>query len=380
MSARVAWVSADRAIHLLEPDGVRRQLTGLADESVMWASWGAAKQAPASHTWPTFSPDGRWVAAFEITAERGSVLVTDLEGVQSSVVIELPDQLPIYLQWSGDGERIAVVSQLRDDLLLTVGRVDGRSPQKVLAKGSPLFFTWTDDGRVATFIGGGSPNARMMLLDPEMRRATEVMPGIPGDFCAPVQVGDTLFYGAHDNGVGSIMAFRDGQPVRPLPGGDGLMAFVASPDGTRLARAVAPAGDGTPYQSLSVIDIATGEEHLVVRMECLAFLWAGDDGLVVARVDSDRGLVEWVRVDLSGHQTHLIDLLPSRDMRFYLRFFEQYASSHPIVDPSGRHLLLAGIVRGRGSGSRVWRVPIRGGEPEDIGDGRFAAFGPELRN
>jgi Tol biopolymer transport system component len=381
LTARIVWVSSERDLHLREPDGTTRQLTGAADPSLVWANWGAAASAAsASHTWPTFSPDGLRVAAFRIDSNDGAVLVTDLAGIESSIVIELPEQLPIYLQWSTDGQRIAVVSQLRDDLLLTVGRVDGATSQRVLAKGSPLFFTWTPQERVAAFIGGGSSRARMMLLDPDQRAPTQVLEGIPGDFCAPVVVGDGVLYGAHHDGRAQILCHDGQRQVRTLPGGDGLMAFVPSPDGRRIARAVAPGGDGTPYQSLAILDATTGELRDLGSMECLAFVWAGDRHLVVARVDADRGLVEWSLVDEQGIARHLIDLLPSRDMRFYLRFFEQYAVSHPIVDPEGRYLLLTGILRGRGTAPRVWRVPLAGGEPEDLGPGRFATWGPRLPN
>lgn len=378
MTARIVWVSSERDLHVLDPDGTTRQLTGAVDAAVLWANWGAAEGPGESHTWPTFSPDGLQIAAFRISANESFVVITDLEGVQSSIVIELPDQLPIYLQWSMDGSRIAVVSQLRDDLLLTVAKVDGSDTQRVLAKGSPLFFTWTAEGRVATFIGGGNANAKMMLLDPDARSSTEVLPGTPGDFCAPVVVHEGLLYGAHCDGVSGIQLHAPGKPLRTLPGGEGLMAFVPSPDGKRIARAVAPMGDGHPYQSLSVIDVASGEVTEVARIECLAFVWAGDKALVVARVDPDRGLVEWTLLDLYGNQRHLIDLLPSRDMRFYLRFFEQYATSHPIVDPDGRFVLLTGIVRGRGTSPRVWQVPLAGGEPKELGQGRFACFGPRI--
>ena len=371
----LVWVSEERALHARQPDGREVQLTGFDGGGLIWANWGAAKPAPASYTWPTYSADGRRVAAFEIDASRGAVFVSDADGANSSVIMELPDQLPIYLQWSQDGRRIATVSQLRDDLLLTVANSDGSGSPRVLAKGSPLFFSWTPDDRVAVFIGGGSSNARMMLLDPDQKRPTEVLPGMPGDFCAPVVLADEVFYGAHLDGRASILG-RSPSATRTLEGGEGLMAFVGSPDGTRLARAVAKGGDGTPYESLAVLDLATGDTVRLPEMSCLAFFWAGDDALVVARIDMDRGLVEWVRVDLDGRIRHLIDLLPSRDLRFYLRFFEQYAASHPIVDPTGQTLVLSGIARSMGTSSRIIEVPLHGGEPSVVGPGRFAAYGP----
>lgn len=379
--SRIALVSSERQITIVEPDGRSSQLTGGVDP-MMWANWSDASATKTAHTWPCFSPDGARLACFRLRSGQDSaVLVSSLDGVSSAEVIDLADQLPIYLQWSIDGSKIAAVSQSSQDLLLTVGSPEAVSAQRILAKGSPLFITWTFDGRLATFIGGGSPNARMMILDPGMRKPTEILAGTPGDFCAPVAAHDGLLYAAHERGQASIMFQPESGPVRSLPGGKGLLAFVASPDGKTIARAVAPGGDGSPYRDLTIVDIATGTERRIADMTCLAFQWAPDgSGLVVARVDTDRGVVEWFFVDTHGTSRHLGDLVPSRDMRFYLRFFEQYSASHPIVDPDSRFLVLAGVLRGHVGGGRVWRVPLRGGRPEEVAEGQFATFSPPIAN
>jgi hypothetical protein len=378
--SRIAFVSSARQIHLVEPDGRSSGLTsGAAD--IVYASWTAAAERYA-HTWPAFSPAGDRVACFRLR-EGGDagVLVTSLDGVVASEVIDLPDQVPIYLQWSHAGDRLAVVSQSGDDLLLTVGKPDQVGSQKILAKGSPLFVTWLSDGRLGAFIGGGSSNARMMVLDPDMRKPTEILPGTPGDFCAPVTVGERVIYGVHEHGRGEIlMVDRDAKVVN-LPGGEGLLAFLPSPDGRLLARAVAPGGDGTPYQGLVLIDLESGEERAISDMDCLAFTWLPDSsGLVVTRVDGERGLTEWFLVDIQGTARHVADLVPTRDLRFYLRFFEQYTQSHPIVDPNSRYVLLPGVLRGQASSSRIWKCPLHGGSPEEIAEGQFATFGPPLMN
>ncbi|MEZ4322455.1 MAG: hypothetical protein R3F61_33620 [Myxococcota bacterium] len=379
--SRIAYVAPNRQIHLVEPDGRSSGLTDAAD-GLIWASWVSAGQARYAHTWPGFSPSGDRVACFRLReGGNASVLVSSLDGITSSEVLDLPDQVPIYLQWSVDGERLAAVSQSGEDLLLTVGRTASVSSQKILAKGSPLFFTWTPDGRLATFIGGGSANARMMIMDPDMRRPTEVLPGTPGDFCAPVTAGDSVLYGVHAGGRAEIVRVRGEGDAQHLPGGEGLLAFVASPDGRSLARAVAPGGDGSPYQGLSILDLESGTERLISDMTCLAFMWVPDgSGLVVARVDSDRGLVEWYFIDTDGTARHVADLLPTRDFRFYLRFFEQYTQSHPIVDPDSRHLLLAGVLRGQIQGARIWKCPLHGGAPREVAEGQFATFSPPISN
>ncbi len=368
-------VCADRSLRLALPDDTVRKITGLPYPSFVMAAMGH-RVPRASHTWPAFAPDASRIATFEITPVRSAVVVTDLEGVQVVVVAELPGHLPIYLQWSLDGTRIAVVSQYANQLHLTVGSADGSSEARVLATGSPLFFRWLPDGRIAAFIGGGSPQAKMVLLDPTGRRPDALLPGLPGDFCAPVRVGDSVLYGAHHLGSSTILRYQSGCPLRSLPGGEGLMAFLPSPGDRWLARAVAPHGDGTPYQNLVVVDLETKEEHPVADTACLAFFWAGEDALIVARIDTDRGLVEWLRYGLDGEQQHLMDLIPSRDLRFYLRFFEQYASSHPLIDPQGHTLLLAGVNSRRTKGPALYQIDLQNGESRLLGPGHFACFAP----
>ena len=135
--SRIAYVSSARQIHLVEPDGRSSGLTSGASD-IVYASWTAAAERYA-HTWPAFSPGGDRVACFRLR-EGGDagVLVTSLDGVVATEVIDLPDQVPIYLQWSQAGDRLAVVSQSGDDLLLTVGKPDQVGSQKILAKADRL--------------------------------------------------------------------------------------------------------------------------------------------------------------------------------------------------------------------------------------------------
>lgn len=376
---RIALVTADRDLALIEPGGVRRVLTG-APAGVLWGDWGQLGDA-STYSWPTFAPDGRSIACFRTTGrDQASIWVTDLDGVVSEDVVDVSGRVPIYLAWSLDGSRIGAVTQDQNELLLTTGKVGNGAAARLLAKGSPLFFTWTDDGLVAAFIGGGSADARMVLLDPNAKAPPQILPGMPGDFCAPVRTENGICYGSHRAGRAEILQFRPGD-TRTFPGGDGLLAFVPSPDGKLLARACAAGGDGSPYTDLVIVDLDKGTEQSLLDAEILCFTWVPDGrGLVIARVDQDRGLVEWSLVDLAGVRHHLVDLIPTPDMRFYLRFFEQYTQSHPIIDPSSESLLVAGVVRGRGTKSRVWRVPLKGGPIDDLGEGQFAVFGPAFAN
>jgi hypothetical protein len=99
---------------------------------------------------------------------------------------------------------------------------------------------------------------------------------------------------------------------------------------------------------------------------------------VTARVDTQRNVVIWEVVAPGEPARILHEQHPTRDLGFYLRFFEQFGQSHALVDPTGKWLLLAGWpARAARTGEpRVIRVPLDGGEPDDLGPGNFAVWAP----
>jgi len=99
---------------------------------------------------------------------------------------------------------------------------------------------------------------------------------------------------------------------------------------------------------------------------------------VVARKHNQRKTIAWMRVTLDGRDEELIaELHPSRDLQFWLRYFDQYCLSHPLVSPDASTLVLSGGLVGgpdpKGA-PRIWAVPVLGGEPVEIDGGPFATF------
>ena len=93
---------------------------------------------------------------------------------------------------------------------------------------------------------------------------------------------------------------------------------------------------------------------------------------------SEKAPVIWHYVDLDGNAQILFSAHPSRDLRFYLRFFEQYCLSHPIVDPAGKAMLIPGIRESDSSQSisQIWEVPLDGSEAQVLDEGVFGVYGP----
>lgn len=369
--APIAWLDADRQLVVLDATGAIRSL---AAEGVLWASWGRAEHEDI-HSWPTWGPDGRTLAAFRIARQGGdSRVVLSVPGSVSEVEgASIGDRTPIYLQWAPDGKRLAVLSQGGDELVLE--SVEAARPDRVrpLLRGSPLFFTWLDPVRIAAFVGEPD-GAAMAVIGAGVRTD---LPGTPGNFCTPVGVRDEIAWVAHHRARVMVLVGRpDGTGTRELEIVDGLVALVEAPGGG-LLRAVAPDASGnTSYRDLRHLDPVTGTTRRITDTDCLAFFPAGD-ALVLARRTS-RGTVAFSRMAADGSsEERIAELHPSRDLRFWLRFFEQYHPSHPIVDGAGTTLLLAGGLVGERQPEgppRIWSVPLGGGRATELGPGLFATF------
>jgi hypothetical protein len=305
--------------------------------------------------------------------------VCDLDGVVDHVSATRADHAPVYLAWSADGRFIATLSQREDDLELASYLADDLSYQATLATGSPLFFTWADD-RVAAYVGqDDGAVGEMLMLDPMGVAHARGLDATPRNFCAPVWRNGEVIYVADIRGrLQMVRASPTSGEVEQVEAVEGLVALVASPDGRHMARAMAREGDGSPYTDLALIDVASGAWTPLSSEPCLAFLWTPDGGhLVVASVDTERNLLRWYRQDLDGHRVELAAMRPTRELAFYLRFFEQYASTHPIIDPNGQAIIVGGELAdtvSSHSDPTLWWLPLDGSEPTALCQGVFAVF------
>ena len=371
----IAYLSPDRHVRLIDANGIERAQTKTADAFIGWGSWSAISDDSNVHSWPTWSPDCRQLACFRMSKadSQPRVLAWDIDNVSAEELCVLNRRLPIYLQWCNDNRQIGLVAQQRDRLFLSTVCRGEVGVENNLVNGSPMFFTWADD-KLAVYVGDGS-HPRIALIDPRVPGSATNLPWIPGNFCAPLWLGDRVVYVAHEHNKQPTIVMTDaaGNLVE-LERVQGLIAMSTSPDQTTIARAAAQSADGSLYHDLALLDVATGQVHPLLQDGCLAFLWAGE-GLVAAMLDARQNLLRWFYLAKGEKPRHLIDLAPTRDMGFYLRFFEQYCQSHLLVDAKAEYLLLAGMKTGN-EDPRIWRVPLQGGPAQDIAAGVFAVFAP----
>jgi len=329
------------------------------------------------YSWPCFSPDGSRIAVYRMDkdGQKADVFMTDVDGGEQRVVCSLGERGPVYLNWSPGGDRLGLMTQTEDGISLSTIPANEPGEETLLATGTPLFFTWTPD-RVAAFVGG-DPESRIFGFHPTMSAPHIVMPGRPGNFCVPLAVRRDLYYIDMVESASLVRASTVSLVKRTYDRIDGLVAMTLSPSRRLMARSGAPKGDQTPYRGLAVRAVRKGTWETIFPDDHLAFFWSPlEDALAVAQVDEDEGSLIWWRVGLDGSRVRIGAMRASSELAFYLRFFEQYEASHPIISPDGRYLLVGGSLLDRPDPGhvRVYALDLFGGAPLDLGRGAFGVF------
>lgn len=391
--SRLAFVGLDRQIHLTDTAGA--EPVSLTAPLPPGGAWGMLARPQEGWSWPTWSPDGEWLAAFCVEGgdqESGPVRVVALsiDGVRQVEWAHLPNMSPIYLQWHPKGDALSVLTQQGSELVLSLLRRTRLGQVRPIEQGVPLFFNWTPDGaRVLIHVGGkDDPAGRLILRDPMGDGEDILFERAPGSFCAPVFPGNRAVVALRRaDGTSEVVACDpDGSNPVVLASKRGLMAVLPAPGGSPwLAVACAPKGESTPYRGIELIHAETGETRALTTSDCLAYFWSpAGDYVLYAVVDSDANCLLWNMVLAeSGETVPLGSFWPTRDILFFLHFFDQYAQSHSIISPDGRYVAFAGYPAGGGqadlsSPPRIYLKDVRDpAKPaEAVGRGSFAVFAP----
>lgn len=389
MPARIAYIGANRQLYIR--DGLStRQVTW--SSSVAGAMWGGSPGSEG-RIWPSWSPDGRWLASFRVDGGGDDVsscqiTVLEVDGVEEEVLAEIEGALPIYIQWHADCERLAVLVQAEDELQLWMCQRHRVGYKKMVEQGVPLFFTWAPETHhIAVHAGepGRRGSGRLMLRNLTPTGEDGLFDALPGSFCTPLFFRDRLLYVTGRSMQSHVcVALPDGSEPQVIASMEGLLAVIPSPDGGQIAIASAPRGEGSPYRGIWVVDSDGGPVRQILDGDCQAYFWLPDgEAMIYARVDRAARCLRWVWLDVqSCEEIVLGSFWPSRDQMFYLHFFEQYFDSHPLISPDGRTLIYAGHPGPDAPGerqSRLWQLDLtRPGRPaEPFGTGTFAVFSPE---
>lgn len=395
MSALV-FVGLDRQLFLADlQSGSTQQLTTAGFRGS--GAWNLLRSGQDAWAWPTWSPKGDWLGAFatesgDQSAGPTRVVTLSLDGIRQEEWAQIQNGAPIYLQWHPSGAALTVLMQQDQELALALLRRDRLGQVRPLEQGVPLFFNWTPGGdRVLIHVGSRESEGRLILRDPLGDQEDVLYDVTPGSFCAPVFVADRVAYATEidgERGSELVISAVDGSGGRPILRRKGLMAIVGAPAGVaRLAISHAPRGEGTPYQGIELVDPESGEVTRLTDAELLAFFWApSGEYLLYAQVDADANCLTWFRVAIDGSATvRLGTFWPTRDMLFFLHFFDQYAGSHSLLSADGRHCVYAGYPAGGGQADlsappRIYVKDVY--DPEapavEVGRGTFAVFSPVM--
>jgi TolB protein len=326
---------------------------------------------------PTWSRDGGRLAWVHLHVTEASTLAV---GVATSTADgKHPTEsrtlvTPFYLSWDPTSSRIAYLgSPDGGEIELGILELAGHSSGTALDEGQPFYLSWGPEGdRLLVHVG----TERLDTLDLDGTQTT--VADRPGAFNAPVWTADgrTFVYASTQAGhqqlvVQNADAAR-GHPVLPF---DGLITFVVSPDGRRIAFQPFEGGEASP---LTVVDVASAETTEVTDQTVASFYWSPDgERLLYLDPDPTEDQV-WFRWGVwDGRKTFSTPrFIPSQRMiDEYLPFFEQYAQSMSMWSPDGSAFAYPGMDESGEMG--IWIQSARSDRaPVKITDGDFVAWSP----
>jgi len=348
------------------------------------------------YVWPSYSPDGNHVACFGVRPgddpEAGLYAVAQ-DGVSMHEIWRMNSAAPICESWSADSTRIALLLQSEQGLRLEMADIQHPGSTVELESGSPLFWAWSPAQRLIAVHSGGSRSvceeARLTIFDTD-DGCEPIVRLQPGEFRTPAWSpdGKRLAYIDASDGRQECLAFYrldDGvsEIVRPV---EGHSALLWSPDGRYLAISEALGETPHMFTGVSLVDVRTGRTEVINDDNVVGFFWSPCSRRLVSITFNDAGGMQWSVFDMMGRRRTLdVRFYPTRELVYFCWFFDQFASSHPLVSPDGQSLTFAGHVTDEdgnmvGTDSGIYLLSLVDDAPvRRVAGGHFACWDANVR-
>ena len=395
MVNRIAYIDNRGDLLVINPDATgEERLSGDARAGLL----SQALERGDSYSWPTWSRDGRRIAASRIsrTGMGGGLSVQVFELSSGRMVSAYNNEVPApvadgaahYIYWSPDDRYLTFLAPTPEGLSLLVRDYQSVEEAASIAVGAPLYYHWaSDSGRIAVHSGD-----RVTIQDPtpdgdETHVAVDAFnfrtPAISPD-------GSQLAYAGISGGVEGIYIVPTGNATAPrlVMETQGMTAFAWSPDGSTLAVSE-QSSPGTPvFDSLRLVRADGSGSSSLVDEPLLAFFWSPQgDRIAWIGIDPlsramDLAMSPVESGQAAGEPRRLFRFSPTGELFTWFSFFDQYAYSHSIWAPDGSALVITGTDgpepsrrNGSGpSGGQVYVVDVSTGDARRIASGRVAVW------
>lgn len=398
LSGDIAVVGNDFNIYTVDfTDEVTHQVTDDASDT-------------RQYQWPTWSNDGRlayFCCDLRRTNDLNAFAYVSADGETiGDLVYEGVGETVIYAHWSPsnctDGANCRDLALLINDVMRgglgieMVRNRDSESSSNRIQSGSPFYYNWNPEGTQLVFHRNNTFVEFYDLAQGDVTSRVDAL--APGSFQAPAwsPVDDRIIFGLANEAqtATDLVLFENGEIQALVNDIQGLVSFLWSPDGTKIAyRQINNDGIG----SVIVIDAKTG--NVIGESQSngtIAFFWAPDsqkiayvsfdvsqssveinnqfvnasDQLAYQAQDSD--LLLWSVFNLNTlSDTPYATFAPTFEMEYIFLYFDQFAPSHQIWSPDSTHIVYSEVLGLRGTDAVVNILDITqpGQSPVPVADG-----------
>jgi WD40 repeat protein len=247
--------------------------------------------------------------------------------------------------------------------------------------GGPFYWDWSPDGQSMFWARFGET---LEIYDVASDEVIETFPEQQG-FQRAVDwspVDDRLLSAVlNESDLTDLILFDGDERVTLLSNIEGVISFEWSPDGEQIAYLDSRGGQ------LGIID-TDGNDIASPAASVVAFFWAPTgDKLAFLTIGSDNPDITakpagqdelfllWNVYDLAdGSAKQVASIIPTRQMVYYLNFFDQFARSHSFWSPDGRYLTFGQRTPNERNVVSIVDVTEENPVPQEVMEGNIGIF------